>query len=47
MSGDRTVLLFCSENHHLLLQCCKVGLVFKLEGLAVGVSVGKIGYIGS
>ena len=47
MSGGRMVLLFCGEDRHLLLQCCKVGLVFQLEGLAAGVGVGKIGYIGS
>ena len=47
MSGGRMVLLFCGEDRHLLLQCCKVGLVFEQEDLAVGVGVGKIGYIGS
>ena len=48
MSGGRMVLqVVCGEGCHLLLQCCKVGLVFKKEGLTVGVSVGKIGYIGS
>ena len=41
------MFLFCSEGHHLLLQCCKVGLVFEQEGLAVCVGVGKICYIGS
>ena len=47
MSGGRTMLLFCGEGRHLMLQCCKVGLVFEQEGLAVSVGVGKIGYIGS
>ena len=50
MSGGKTVLqVACGEGCYLLLQCCKVSLVFKKEGLAVGVDVGvsKIGYIGS
>ena len=36
-------------GRHLMLQCCKVGLVLKQECLVVGVGVGvgKIGYIGS
>ena len=46
-SGGRTVLLFYGEGRHLLLQCCKVGLVFEQEGLTVSVGVNKIGYIGS
>ena len=41
------VLLFYCEGRHLLLQCCKVGLVVEQESLAVDVGVGKIGYIGS
>ena len=36
-----------SEGRHLLLYCCKVRLVFKTEGLAFSVGLGKIGYIGS
>ena len=32
---------------HLLLYCCKVCLVFKKEGLAFGVCLGKVGYIAS
>ena len=46
MSRGRTELqVVCGEGCHLLLQCCKVGLVIKKEGLAVGVGVGKIGDI--
>ena len=37
----------CSEDQHLLLYCRKVGLVFKKGGLAFGVGLGKVGYIGS
>ena len=37
----------CDEGRHLLLHCCKVGLVFKKEGLAVSMGVGKISYISS
>ena len=37
----------CGEGSHLLLYCHKVGLVFKKEGLAFGVGLGKVGYIGS
>ena len=37
----------CGEDRHLLLQCCKVGLVLKQECLAAGVGVGKIGHISS
>ena len=40
------MLLFFGEARHLVLQCCKVGLVFEQEGLTAGVGVGKIGYIG-
>ena len=48
MSLGRTELqVVCGEGLHLLLQCCKVGLVFEQEGLAFCVGVGKIGYIGS
>ena len=43
----RTVLLFCGEGRHLLLQGCEVGLMVEQEGLAVGVGVDKIGFIGS
>ena len=48
MSLGRTELqVVYGEDRHLLLHCCKVGLVVKKEGLAFGLGVGKIGYIGS
>ena len=48
MSLGRTELeVVCSEGHHLLLHCRKVGVVFKEEGLAFSVGLGKVGYISS
>ena len=35
------------EGRHMLLYCCKVSLVYKKEGLAFGVGLGKVGYIES
>ena len=45
--GRVELQVVCSEGCHLLLHCCKVGLVFKEEGLAFGVGLGKVGYIDS
>ena len=48
MSLGRTELqVVCSEGRHLLLHCRKVGLVFKEEGLAFCVGLGKASYISS
>ena len=48
MSLSRTELqVVCGEGRHLLLHCRNVGLVFKEEGLAFCVGLGKVGYISS
>ena len=48
MSVGRTELqVLCGEGRHLLLQCCKVGLVFKKEDLAVSVGMCMVRYIGA
>ena len=48
MSLGRTELqVVYGEDRHLLLHCCKVGLVFKEEDLAFRVGLGKVGYISS
>ena len=45
--GRTELQAVCGEGRHLLLHCCKVGLVFKKEGLAFSMDLGKVGYIGS
>lgn len=45
--GRPELQVVCFEGRHLLLHCCKVGLMFKKEGLAFGGGQGKVGYISS
>ena len=45
--GKMELQVVCSKGRHLLLQCNKVGLVLKEEGLAFSLRLGKVGHISS